>query len=286
MTYSPLNLLISILVCLACLSLSSCSRSYFYAPSDGYVVGLDEAGDLKVSGGIGRLAKNRSFWKRRSFSYQVAYSPIKNWGIQGSLTQVMDDSWTLSKASPSSAQIGEFVVGHYTLKRKDKEKALKEFEVYTRFENYIGLGWGKVNFQLNSSNFSEIYYQKFIFQTGFSIVFHPYFEINLALRPTYVKYDRAEVIGSLDVFQQQDIDRLKGNDAYFFPETSLRLQSGNEKFRVFISTSNLLIDYKKYRDLFHSNDPLLQAPLSAGLSFDLNKLFRKNKNKKIKTVAD
>ncbi len=271
------NIILSFFV-LVVLSLTSCSSpSYLYAPTDGYLVGLDQAGDVKVSGGFGRLIENRTRSKRRSLSYQLAFSPLKNVGIQGSLTRLTDDSWQFNEAAPSYADIRELVVGHYSLHGKKKEA--QGFTTYARWENYVGMGWGKIHYQRNDFNFSEINFRKFIFQTGISAVLHPYFEVNIALRPTYVQFDQVMVIGSLNEAQREVLDRLARNDSFFFPETSLRLQGGSEQLRVFISTTRLLIRNNRYRALFCTNDPFIRTNYSMGVTLELNSLFRKRKNK-------
>ncbi len=261
------------------LLMSSCNR-YFYAPTDALMMGLQEKGDVKVSGGYDQSTIDvfDSSVRRRNLNFQLAVSPIKNIGVQGNYTSFRDSPRNKLSTTEelSEADFTEFAAGYYWIINEGSSSFEKGNQLV--WENYLGTGWGQIRYQRNTLGSSELNLNKFFLQSYFYYQYQKNFSIGIAFRPTWVSYQDATITGSYPTDDILDLQSLEALTPIFFFETGFRLQGGWDEVKFFVSSvfSNSSISAQDFID---SNFSHINSVASIGIIIEPDEIFRKAKNK-------
>ncbi len=267
---------LSFFVLLGLILASSCATPYFYAPTASQAIGLEEKGDVKLSIGGARIAKNIGFNNyfikaRRFYNGQVAFSPLKHLGLQASYNQYTDTPNT-ADGDFQNTRIREFAAGHYTtLKKKGNAEKKAGFQI--GLENYLGYGDGKITFQRTGFE-SVTTFQKYFLQSSINLRLKKRVLFGISIRPTHIRFNQGQLtVPTLPPFTD-NFARLENQSNFTVVDMGLRVQYGFRHSKIFLS-SNHIIRPRGSRDVFLSHSHFIRANFNFGLIVELDEFFRK-----------
>ena len=286
--------------------LSSCGQS-FYAPNEAILLKLNEPGDIKVSGSVGKIENENTH-----ISVQAGYSPIKHLAVAGSYFNLLKSSAPVNNSyfQPETTAKPEFgprgymfegaIGGYYFIgKKEDNDPDIYKFMPSSRklnrgwlFDVYLGFGKGNVsdyNFQefINynttgfptssfSSGHTELDFNKYFLQLG------AHYQLSL-LNISYVAkiigldYTKAAIIGDVRPSTTIGIERLQPIDPFIFVESNIGYEIGIRQAR-----------FKAVYTFVHKNNNLnildpVDATFTLGAIFEIDEIFKRSNKEIINT---
>ncbi len=260
----------------SCCYFSSCGP-YLYAPTDSNLLELKDKGDIKAGASLGAgfgLVGNR----RTDINAQIAYSPIKNLGIQasGSLWGERVVSEQESFRGPSSL-MGDLAIGFYQTLNKKTAGFQKGNTLVWR--NYVGLGGGDLNHSRAEGNGYKVNYHKYFIQSQLSWNVKDKFSVSFFVQPTWLDYQSATVFGGPSYNILLDIEGLKNNSRLYHFESGFRLQGGGPKAQLYWSCQFSSLSVPRPSSFIEIFSPNLLTTSRFGVVFSLDKIFFKKKSK-------
>ncbi len=242
---------------------SSCGRSYYH-PSEAYLLGVAEAGELKAA--VAYLG-DRHF---QQYQGHVAWSPVKRLALVGNYFQQGDPRIESSPGTHWKLRMGEVALGTYN-KWKFKNQS-----GYLLLDGYLGMGLGQSKQRFNEGfTIVTADYKRYFLHLGFHTALGKHFQFSTGVRGVYLNYKGAEVFGKLLPEEHYEvINRIGSANPFFLTEGSVRISGGLKKVHLYASLSGYVIPNTPF-DLRHdfSRGPTIQG----GLIFQLHEIFKRHK---------
>ncbi len=251
------TLFIQISALLILLSFCSCSHKYYYT-NEASLLAISEKNEAKFSGSvsIGTESINGA-------SAQVGYSPLKHLVVGANYQGIKGKNVTSSNGG--NQYMIEGVVGFYY--KRPIFGMLKEKTNFSEilFDTYTGYGLGNNTHNLNWNTSTKLSFQHYFLQGGVHLL-NEKTSFSYALKGLNLNYTTGLVINDADL---GDFEYLK-NDPFSFLEQSFRVKYKLQIVDIYLTVvriRNLNSIFKHDGRRFHF-----------GVIYDIDKLFRKNRN--------
>ena len=265
-----LNKLWLLVVLSACYWGSACNH-YYYAPSEGQSLSLSEQHDAKISAGFGGGSSQE---RGKSFNLQVGYSPLKHLGLQANYFTLSRGDVD-SESQSGNGRLFEGAIGGYYFFPKEVTDPIPEGEerlfvtpgILVDF--YVSYGDGFVHNNYDAVSSSRFDFKKYYVQSGI----HWYsksFGVAYMFRGGVLDFEEGLVSGDIDPSHVKDFEAINSTDPFTNFESTLRVEGGIRKARIFFSqtwlhnTSNKAVEF-------------IENVTQVGMVLELDELFRDKK---------